>query len=56
MTFEKAENLIRSLKAPKILDAKDGVMRPANEYELEAAAMIESLLFQLKARIEASKT
>lgn len=54
--FKSAKNLSTKLKLPKILDAKAGHFRPASEYEIEAAVMIDSLVFQLECRIEAAKS
>lgn len=51
MEFATTKAFINELRGRKTVDAKAGHTRDANEYEIRAAAELESLLFQLSARI-----
>lgn len=52
MEFKAAADLVKRLKQRQVTDAKAGHTRSPTDLELEAAAMIDSLLFQLNSRIE----
>lgn len=55
MEFKAINDLIIRLRARKVEDAIAGSMRDPDPLELEAAATIESMLFQLNARIGVAK-
>lgn len=55
MEFKEAARIASQLKGRKVIDAKAGTSRAAYPEEIEAAAMIDSLIFQLKARIGVAK-
>lgn len=52
MEFKATKKAIDALRARKVVDEKAGTTRDPAPLELEAAAIIESLLFQLNSRIE----
>lgn len=55
MEFKEAEALARELRTQEVVDAKKGTTRDPTDRETRAAGMIDSLLFQLKSRIEAAE-
>lgn len=52
---EKYKDQLQRLRGRKVVDALHGTTRGASDEEIEAAGIIESLVFQLDCRIQVEK-